>query len=126
MKAKQWVEKFGAEGTTEEIMLAYANETKTLIAERTKGSGVFAQREVKYDTTPGVIDGVLREQRQKWDAISRKLALGVSFDIILGLHLADVVESQNKWKDATAKAKQAKIKKEGAGRCLVTKKQISS
>lgn len=62
----------------------------------------------KLDTKPAAVDGVLREQRQKWQSVCRDPRLSYltteMFEIeILSKHLQDVLTAQQKW--ATAKNK---------------------
>jgi choline kinase len=114
-KSKDWVTQF--DGNTEEFTKAYAEETRQLIADRTKSS----DEKTKWAAT----DGAIREQRLKWRSITNKLdsSLTISnFDkSILEQFLPDVVESQTKLAKAAVKSKQEEVKVEdgGPGRTLV-------
>jgi hypothetical protein len=105
LKAKEWAEKFNT-GKPEEFLKDYAEETSKLIAERTKGSGVvtLSDGQTKTDTKPAVVDGVLREQRQKWQAICSKVGGSLTTEMfeveILGVHLPAVVTEQRKWAES--------------------------
>lgn len=65
-KAREWVEVFNKVTSAEEaavVLSSYADETKELIAQRTKNS--------KPESKKGAMDGALREQKQKFQAICR-------------------------------------------------------
>jgi hypothetical protein len=102
MKATEWVARFNPD-KQEEFLKAYAEETANLIADRTKGSGVYQSGEKKVDTRPTAIDGALREQRQKWQAICFKTSGSLTTEMfdtqVVGLHLPDVALAQQKWRE---------------------------
>ena len=125
MKSAAWAQKINgvAAGEIPAVFQEYAEETRQLIAERTKGSGVFGEKEnEKVDTRPSVIDGVLREQRQKWMAIcrqTRSLTTQMFDNDIVGFFMPEVVASQKKWQEALLKAKGKPKASEEQGRRLI-------
>jgi invasion protein IalB len=126
MKAKDWLVQLDQNSNVEDFFKAYAKETADLIADRTKKSGVIQRSDnKKIDTKPAVIDGVLREQKQKWHAICARNSSVTISDFehkVVNTHLSDIALSQRKWTEN--KAKQEKENKVvapvgGDGRTLV-------
>jgi hypothetical protein len=99
-KAQEWVNKFSVDTDNEINFKAYAEETRKLINNRTGGSD--------DKTRNSVIDGALREQRQKWLAIcnrlrSSSLTIDMFDKIIVETLLSDIAESQQRWRTASNK-----------------------
>ena len=127
MKAKQWAERFStADGQDQlDVLLkAYAEETAELIAARSKNSGtIVLEKDKKLDTKPTAIEGAVREQRQKWQAVCRQhgsLSTDYFDTVIMGQYLAQVVTEQAKWKESLNKKNEPEAKPEGDGRKLAT------
>lgn len=96
MKAADWAKQYEP-GLQADFLKAFADETATLVTERTKNSGVVTKSDKKVDTKPAAIEGVVREQRQKWQAVVRKVndssLTNELFDnSILAVHLPEVAK----------------------------------
>jgi hypothetical protein len=106
VKAWDWLIQLKKHNNLEDFFKAYAKETAELITERTKKSGSIQLRDKKVDTKPAVIDGVLREQRQKWHAICARNSSVTISDFeqkVVNTYLADVAASQHKWTESKTK-----------------------
>lgn len=123
LKAKDWAKRFEAGGeVNDEIVIGeFALETRELIENRTRFSTTEEKGKVKASLN-NAVDGALREQEQKWQAIQGKVARlqGVSFNkAIMVEHLNDVKTKQDTWKNQ-AKPDNKQEKESKDGRNLVT------
>lgn len=128
MKAKEWAAKFEETKGDAELVNAvkseFALETRELVDKRTANSK--PDMKLKNGVVNGVAyatDGVMREQRQKWEAVCRltNTVKPNEFDSVLTAHLNDVKVAQDEWANKLAEAKQPKAEKETkVGRKLAT------
>lgn len=119
MKAKAYAEKLN-EANKEEVVIEFALETRELIDNRSKFSN--DDKSTKSGSKNYVVEGVLREQRQKWNAIcNQNNVLSPSeFDSVIVAHLNDVHVAQTNWKNKLEEDKtKPKQEKGNDGRKLV-------
>lgn len=74
MKSKDWLTRISTVGFNT-VLSEFAEETRLLAAERTSRSNNM--------TKGHALDGALREQRQKWNAISRQIPELPAFENVL-------------------------------------------
>ena len=113
LKSKEWAVKFAPAGDgklfdkklLDEVLTEYALETRELIDARTKNS--------KPESKAAASDGALREQKQKFLAVSNqvKWLLPEFFDEMVVTHLNDTKTLVDKWKASTKKKEEDKQEK---------------
>lgn len=118
MKSKDWAKRFESEDLVQ-VVGDFALETRELVEARTK----FSTKEDKGKAKPSLqpaIDGALREQRQKWQAVCNLVPAlaGTTFDKILAEHLNDLKTANDNWKNQGVKEKE-ESKTPQNGRSLV-------
>jgi hypothetical protein len=113
-KAKEYAERFNTEDLNV-VITDFALETRDLIDKRTKYS-VDAKSKASA-SKQWVIDGVLREQRQKWEAVARLTdkVNASSFDNLIVQHLNDVKVEQDNWRNKLNESKDKDKQKRDEG-----------
>jgi len=109
MKAKEFIELLKSTDKKEEIYELFIKDTTKLLAERSQ----FSQEE----TIGPVIEGVLKNQKQKWEAVSRQTEV-LTFEAIMMAYGQEIDKQYLEWKKKFKPNKQIQQEEINMGRNL--------